>query len=52
MVTYILKVERNTESKKLCVEKTIKRWRMILSKGGVCDGKKSRFIKKQKTSDY
>ena len=47
MLSYCLKCRKNKESKNPKVAR-IKNWRiMLLSKGAVCDGKNSKFIKEQ-----
>ena len=50
MLSYCLRCRRNTESKNLKVTRT-KNWRIILLlKCGVCDNKKTKFIKQQEAS--
>ena len=50
MSSYCLKCQKNTESKSPKVAKTKSGRIMLLSKCAVCDSKKSKFIKQQKTS--
>ena len=50
MLSYCLKYKKNTKSQIPRVAKTKNRKLMLLSKGAVCDSKKSRFIKEQEAS--
>ena len=50
MLYYCLKCKKNTESINPRVSKTNNDKTMILSKCGICDSKKSKFIKKQEAS--
>ena len=50
MLSYCLKCRKNTESKILKVAKTKNGRIMLLSKCGVCDSKKSKFIRQQEAS--
>ena len=47
MFSYCLKWKKNTESKNPNVARTKNRRRILLSKCGVCDGKRSKYIKHQ-----
>ena len=47
MLSYCLKCRKKTESKNPKVVKTKNRRRTLLSKYGVCNGKKSKFLKEQ-----
>ena len=50
MSLYCLKCRKNTESKNPKVVKTKNGRIMLLTKCAVCDSKKSKFIKEQRTS--
>ena len=50
MLSYCLKCRKNTESKNPKLARTKNGRKMVLSKCEVCDGKKSKFIKKQEAS--
>ena len=50
MLSYCLKYKKNTKSQIRRVAKTKKTEINALSKGAVCDSKKSRFIKEQEAS--
>ena len=50
MLSYCLKCRKNTESKNSKVVKTKNRRIMLLSKGAVCDSKKSKIMKEQEAS--
>ena len=50
MSSYCLKCRKNTESKNPRVLKTKYRTILLLSKCAVCDSKKSKYIKQQRTS--
>ena len=59
MLTYCLKCRKKTESKNLRVAKKKKKKKkkkkvklILLSKCGVCDSKKSRFVKKQEATGF
>ena len=47
MLSYCLKCKQNTESINPKVLKTTNGKTMILSKCGICDSKKSKFVKEQ-----
>ena len=49
MLSYCLKCKKNTESRNPKVSKTSNGKTMILSKGAICDSKKTKFIKEQQT---
>ena len=49
MLSYCLKCKKNTESINPKVSKTSNGKTMILSKGAICDSKKTKFIKEQQT---
>ena len=51
MPAYCLKCRKNTENINPRVSKTSNDKAMLLSKCGICGSKKSRFIKKQETSE-
>ena len=51
MPAYCLKCRKNTENINPRVSKTSNDKTMLLSKCGICGSKKSRFIKKQETSE-
>ena len=51
MPSYYLKCNKNTKSINPRVSKTKNGKTMILSKCGICDSKKSRFIKKQEANE-
>ena len=52
MLRCCLKCKRNTESVNPRVLKTSNDKTMIFSKCAICDGKRSKFIKKQKQVGY
>ena len=51
MLPYCLKCRKNTESENANIVKAKNKKTMLLSKCGVCDSKKSKFIKKQEASE-
>ena len=50
MLLYCFKCRKNTENKKPKVARTKNGRTMLLSKCAVCDGKKSKFIRKQEAN--